>query len=1418
MESLSELSVEQRHIVDRLADEFEAELRAGQRPSIENMLAANPAFRTHLLTELLAIEIELRRVTGESPTVEEYKQRFPDDHSLVEAVFHPATDLSSTADQPQDTEVEEELQPKQLDRYIIQRQLGRGGFGTVYLAHDPHLDRPVALKIPRRERFKTEQQVTSFMEEARTAAKLKHAGLVGVYDVREERGLPYIVQEYIDGSNLSQWAAKHQPSFEHIAKVLLGITDAIGYAHQQGLTHCDLKLANVLVDSDGKPHVADFGLAVHENKQTVRKGEVFGTPAMMAPEQVRGEGHRLDGRTDIWAIGVMLYELLGGRRPFKGNTQQDLFNEILTLDPRPLREIDRSTPKELERICFKCLSKKRTERYSTTDDLREDLDAWLSGEASTQVPQSSTVGKTNNVAPSVPDSSSGSKPPAKIIPRGLRSFDADDADFFLDLLPGPRDRDGLPESIRFWKKRIEEPDADKTFSVGLIYGPSGCGKSSLVKAGLLPRLAESVLPIYVEATAADTEVRILKQLRKHIPRLPVDVSLVDACAELRLTGAGRSRKMLLVIDQFEQWLHSHSEFKQAQLVDALRQCEGARLQAVLLVRDDFFASVHRLFQELEQSLIDGNNYALIDRFDKEHACKVLVGFGRAYNKLGDALNSSEQNFVSRAVDELAEDGKVISVRLSLFADMMKSRPWIPASLQEVGGVRGVGVTFLEETFSAKTAPPAHRVHEQAIRKILRALLPEAGTDIKGGMRSEVVLREAAEFQDDHKRFEELVRILDAELRIITPTEPDGEKFEVGSKKFEERTSDFSIQTSNFYQLTHDYLVPSVREWLTRKQRETRKGRAELKLEERTALWSAKQENRFLPSLLEWITIRCLTSPKSWNELQRTVMRKAARVHLAMWGSVAMVVVLFGISIQQFLMSENLKLLKDKTANAVHTIRSNSGSAIPIALGNLKLLPPNIVQDELRARFAEAKGQQKLSLAYGLASIGQIEFDAIVAGIIDRDTQGAEVANIVRALNEKDTSAQALPKIQTAAQSATVAKDWKAKARLAIVAMYLGDLGDLSIAEEMLRAEPVESAPQPWDPVQRTEFIAEFPEWCGELGRLAERIESSSNAALRSGISLAVGSVDRADEASKDVWRRAFENWYTRESDAGSHNAASWALRHWGFKPPTIEPTAQPSSNRAWWHTPVKLTMVRIPVGSVRTAVSPISVKAPFWLSDREISIELFKRFMAEAKLKPNDDQWRGASAFENKIDDTHPMQQVNWEDAVMFCNWLSEKHGLNKCYQIEPLTDPRKSESGIRTLQRFNVKLLRTDGFRLPTADEWEYACRARTTTDFSSGDDEERLKKYAVFGASRTNMCGSKLCNPWGLYDMHGNIDEWCWDAEGSYWVDRGGSWNYLSRRCHSSYRSSETPTSRYDELGFRVAQGPLAPEAASGAESAGR
>ena len=200
------------------------------------------------------------------------------------------------------------------------------------------------------------------------------------------------------------------------------------------------------------------------------------------------------------------------------------------------------------------------------------------------------------------------------------------------------------------------------------------------------------------------------------------------------------------------------------------------MQCIVMVRDDFWLAVSRFLRELEIRLLEGQNSALVDLFDADHARKVLAAFGRAFGKLpenpGDT-SKEQKEFLKQAASGLAQEGKVICVRLALFAEMVKGKPWTPATLKEVGGTEGVGVTFLEETFSAATAPPEHRYHQKAARAVLKALLPESGTDIKGHMRSYAELLEASGYANRPSDFDDLIHILDSEIRLITPTDPEG---------------------------------------------------------------------------------------------------------------------------------------------------------------------------------------------------------------------------------------------------------------------------------------------------------------------------------------------------------------------------------------------------------------------------------------------------------------------------------------------------------------------------------------------------------------------------------------------------------------------------------------------------------------------
>ena len=280
------------------------------------------------------------------------------------------------ADDGQDERLGDGTHPAIIGRYKIERMLGKGSFGIVYLAHDSQLDRPVAIKVPHRA-FASSDTARTDLDEARTLARLDHPNIVAVHDVGSTDEIPcYIVSAYIDGMSLTQRIKESRPPLAETAELLATVAQALHYAHRQGMVHRDIKPDNILIDADGKPYVVDFGLAVHESAQRGRRGELAGTLAYMAPEQVRREAHRLDGRTDIWALGVILYEMLAGRRPFAGKTQSDLEDEILNRQPKPPRQVADEVPEELEQICLRCLAKDLTDRYATAADVARALRRW----------------------------------------------------------------------------------------------------------------------------------------------------------------------------------------------------------------------------------------------------------------------------------------------------------------------------------------------------------------------------------------------------------------------------------------------------------------------------------------------------------------------------------------------------------------------------------------------------------------------------------------------------------------------------------------------------------------------------------------------------------------------------------------------------------------------------------------------------------------------------------------------------------------------------------------------------------------------------------------------------------------------------------------------------------------------------------
>jgi eukaryotic-like serine/threonine-protein kinase len=278
---------------------------------------------------------------------------------------------------------------RRLGRFLLLEERGAGSFAQVFRAWDPELEREVALKLPRAGTLASTADTERFLREARSAARLHHPGIVTLHEIGQlEDGTCFLVEEFIQGPTLAQRLRQHSLDPRDAALLVAQVARALHYAHEQGVIHRDLKPANILLEekeANGSasffPRITDFGLAkrVTEEQSLTQPGQMLGTPAYMSPEQARGEANRVDPRSDLFSLGVILYEMLTGERPFQGHGPR-LLAQILEDEPRPPRQLHDKVPRDLEVICLKCLAKSPVRRYATALALAEDLERFLGGE------------------------------------------------------------------------------------------------------------------------------------------------------------------------------------------------------------------------------------------------------------------------------------------------------------------------------------------------------------------------------------------------------------------------------------------------------------------------------------------------------------------------------------------------------------------------------------------------------------------------------------------------------------------------------------------------------------------------------------------------------------------------------------------------------------------------------------------------------------------------------------------------------------------------------------------------------------------------------------------------------------------------------------------------------------------------------
>lgn len=271
----------------------------------------------------------------------------------------------------------EEEKNRRIAHFVLRNRLGGGGFGTVWLAEDVSLGRQVALKLP----ISEGRDATNLLHEAKTAASLRHPNIVSVYEVGSENGRAFIASEYIDGLTLRDLLSSGRPPIQRTVELLIAVAQALHHAHEHGVVHRDIKPANIILNHQGQPFVADFGIAkrVSADATISSEGQVVGTARYMSPEQASGKTRETDRRSDIYALGVLLFEMVTGDTPFRGNVRAQLHQKMFEEAPSP-RKLDATLPKDLETICLKCLEREPNKRYQTALAVAEELERFAAGD------------------------------------------------------------------------------------------------------------------------------------------------------------------------------------------------------------------------------------------------------------------------------------------------------------------------------------------------------------------------------------------------------------------------------------------------------------------------------------------------------------------------------------------------------------------------------------------------------------------------------------------------------------------------------------------------------------------------------------------------------------------------------------------------------------------------------------------------------------------------------------------------------------------------------------------------------------------------------------------------------------------------------------------------------------------------------
>ena len=1178
-----------------------------------------------------------------------------------------------------------------LDRFEIRKKLGRGGFGTVFSAFDRKLDRTVAIKQTRMLKSFVAGRVRA---EARKIASLNHPNIVQIYDLIDLSDSELlIIMEHLRGEPLSARLKRATLEIGEVVAMAIEMCEALIHAHERQLVHSDFKPANLYLCENGRVKLLDFGLAVayFPDQQT----RIGGTPGYMSPEQIRGESHLIDGRTDIWAFGVVLYEMLTGTRPFQSRTAEATTAQTLFKLAPPPRQINPDIDTELQRIVLKCLEPLITARYESVADLRDDLKHYMP-----EIPHESGS-KARSVPPAKP-ASDYVPSSLRLSNRGLQPFTESDAEVYLSIIPGPRDRNGIPDSIRFWKRWVESNDPQTEHPVGVLYGPSGSGKTSYIRAGLFQQLPDDVCRVYAECQPGDLGGRLTRIIETRIEGSSSESgqsSLRDLLLRVRSgrSGSHRFRKILIVLDQFESWAQSATLEERLNLAEALRQCDGIQIRALIVARDDYWAGVKELLHWLEIPMREGRNIASVELLDTHQAEQILEMIGRESGTLpaeGEPLSKDQQQFVSQSVQELAVDEKIISVHLVIFAQMVKHTKWTPRALRESGGVAGACSFFFHELFEKSSGhSPEYQRIAPAVPTVLAKLTPRDTDTVNVVSEDTESLRGALKEVGQQHLLDDTLRILTEDLRLISIVGPDTEP------------SDNAAENWIRYRLSHDFLVDPVSAYLARTRTSNWRGRSMARLIEMSDLWSRRPNAAYLPSFLEYILLSFGTLLQPHGETESRFLRAAAKSHAGKISATAVAILAFLfmsiVAWNQWTIAKSER--KDKLREKVVSLLTSRPEHVADKIDDLQEFG-QAAQDEIDVWTESDDGNARLRANLLTQSMSGETFAAIAEQILDLDQELFEV--VLEVAKKTPDAKTILGKLADQTIDDELEPEQKELAirrsdRAAILLAYLGD--EKAVLKRLAGTNVLK---------RDQTFLTETVSWKGTPDLWANLLQTAEIPDVRYHAGCVLGGYlpkQLQDVSSKIDFGRLINS-----PDTKTHSIARFVANHTGKNVESFP--LQPPADADWRVGPYGVSMVRFEpkkfsyqprksnIKKEEYEKAELEVSQPFWAATTSLPEQAYRDFVAamaedgrEVDLKRPLDKLLLPDYVIN--DPSTPIMMMSLDHAIRLCNWISRRENLKECYQPRDISNEPLIEGFIKPVAwSFDED---ANGYRLPTSEEY---------------------------------------------------------------------------------------------------------------------